>query len=132
MNGGGRQSQAVRGLFALLVLCALAVRIAIPAGFMPVQSSHGIAISICTGHGAVSAVLPIEKHEDPAGHDQPQNDQCAFAAGLGGGLLAAVATTSDGGIVLADPLVAGRASGILAIQRMAAPPPPSRGPPTRA
>lgn len=132
MSNWMRQSQAGRGVFALMMLCALAVRVAIPTGFMPTQSIHGIVISLCTGQGAVSAVLPIGKGSEPADHDKSKGGECTFAAGLGGGLLVAVySATAQAPIVLA-PLLASRAIADLTVHRLAAPPPPAQAPPARA
>ncbi|MFC3443276.1 hypothetical protein ACFOKF_19155 [Sphingobium rhizovicinum] len=127
-----RQSQAGRGLFALLMLCALAIRIAIPTGFMPTQSIHGIVISLCTGQGAVKAVLPIEKGSEPAGHEKSGGDACSFAAGLGGGLLDAPASAMAAALLPIAPLISSRAIADLTVHRLAAPPPPSQAPPARA
>lgn len=127
-----RQSQAGRGLFALLVLCALAIRIAIPTGFMPTQSIHGIVISLCTGQGAVKAVLPIEKGSEPADHEKSKGGECTVAAGLGGGLLASTAVAAMAIPMPMAPLVSGRAIADLTTHRLAAPPPPSQAPPARA
>lgn len=132
MGSGIRQSQTGRGLFALLVLCVLAIRIAIPTGFMPTQSIHGIVISLCTGQGAVRAVLPVQKGSEPADHEKSKGGDCAFAAGLGSGLLAATATTVAAVPAMAAPLVSSRAIADLTVHRLAAPPPPSQGPPARA
>lgn len=132
MSNWVRQSQAGRGLFALLMLCALAIRVAIPTGFMPTQSIHGIVISFCTGHGAVKAVLPIEKGGEPADHQKSKGGECTFAAGLGGGLLNAAASAPWTPSALLAPLVSSRAIADLTVHRLAAPPPPSQGPPARA
>lgn len=127
-----RQSHTGRALFALAVLCALAIRVAIPAGFMPTQSIHGIVISLCTGQGAVKAVLPIEKDQTPADHEKSKGGECTFAAGLGGGLLAAATSAIGAAPILFVPLVSSRAIADLTVHRLAAPPPPSQGPPARA
>ncbi|WP_420145420.1 hypothetical protein [Sphingobium sp.] len=127
-----RQSQSGRGLFALLVLCALAIRIAIPTGFMPTQGIHGIVISLCTGQGAVRAILPMEKGSEPADHQKSKDGECMFAAGLGSGLLAEVALPVAAAPASMTPLVSSRAIADLTVHRLAAPPPPSQGPPARA
>jgi hypothetical protein len=132
MGSGIRQLQTGRGLFALLLLCALAIRIAIPAGFMPTQSIHGIVISLCTGQGAVRAVLPVEKGSEPAKHEKSKDGECMFAAGLGSGLLAATATIIAAVPTMAASLVSSRAIADLTVHRLAAPPPPAQGPPARA
>lgn len=132
MNHWIRQSQAGRGLFALLILCALAIRVAIPTGFMPTQSLHGIVISLCTGEGAVKAILPIQKDGEPADHRKSVGGECSFAVGLGGGLLVAMPVAAIATPMLFVPRGTSRAIADLTVHRLAAPPPPSQGPPARA
>ncbi len=115
----------------MLVLCALTIRIAIPTGFMPTQGIHGIVISLCSGQGAVTTLLPIEKTGEPADHDKAKGGECTFAAGLGGGLLVAGPLAIDVAPVVLASLVSSRAIADLTVHRLAAPPPPSRGPPAR-
>lgn len=127
-----RQSAYARRVFALLLLCGLAIRVAIPTGYMPVADAHGITISFCTGQGAVKAFLPIPPREDGHDHHGPAAQPCPFAAGLGGPLLdpadpalaVSQASTFD-----APP---GSAMADLAVHHLAAPPPPAQAPPSRA
>jgi len=132
MSSWIRQSQAGRGLFAFLLLCALSIRVAIPTGFMPTQSIHGIVISLCTGQGAATTILPIEKGGDPAGHEKSKSGDCTFAAGLAGGLLAAAPLAALDGPLLVAPRLASRAIADLTVHRLAAPPPPAQAPPARS
>jgi hypothetical protein len=74
---------------ALLLFAALALRIMMPAGFMPVATGKTVTIALCTGTGPVPVTLHIpgepgkgDSHRDGAA--QP----CAYAA-LGGPALAA-------------------------------------------
>lgn len=123
-----RQSQTARGLFALLLLCALAIRIVVPTGFMPAQGMSGIIITLCTGQGAVKAFLPIEQEDDePGDHEQGQNS-CAFALGLGGGFLDVPPPTLPIKFAIASSLVS-KAIPHLTVHRLAAPPPPAQAPP---
>lgn len=122
-----RRSGKARGLFALLALCVLAIRIAIPTGFMPTQSAHGIVISLCTGEGAKTAMLPMDgKTSD---HHKAADGECAFAAGLGGGMLGASLSVPFASVPLPAALVSSRAIADLTVHRLAAPPPPAQAPP---
>ncbi len=127
MNAWIRQGRWGKGLFALLLLFVLAVRVAAPAGFMPTKSAHGIVISLCTGHGAVKMVLPVERHDD--GKQEAKDGPCLFAAVSGGALL----TPSLPPLIIATLAVSsipiGRAIAHLTVHRLAAPPPPSQAPP---
>lgn len=134
MTGAIRQSQAARGLLAALALLVLAVQLLAPSGFMPVRTTHGVVVTLCTGQGAINVVVdrdstPVKKHH-PADEGAPMQQHCAFAG--------AAAQPSVPPLVLADlPLQAWTlAFGTLAlalrtglIARLAAPPPPSSGPP---
>lgn len=114
-----------------LIACALLLRALIPAGWMPTTGADGVArISICTGMGPTSAWIdrdgklhkeaPAKKHRD----QQP----CGFGA-LGAGLDAtpslAIVTPADpdGTFALIDRQTLSISHGL------AAPPPPSTGPP---
>lgn len=131
MSSWIRQSQAGRGLFALLMLCALAIRVAAPTGFKPTQSIHGIVISLCTGQGAVKAVLAVEKGGDSSDHEKAKGGECGFSAGPGGGLLASAASAPALLPILFAPRLSSRTIADLTVHRLAAPPPPSQAPPAR-
>lgn len=128
-----RRSQVGRGLFALLLLCALAVRVAVPTGFMPTKGVHGVVISLCTGQGAVKVILPIEQQgDDPADRGMAKDGACSFAAGLGSGLIDAAAPAIAAPSVVFAVHLTSRVIADLTVHRLAAPPPPSHGPPARA
>jgi hypothetical protein len=131
MNGWIRRSQGAKGMFALLLLCALAIRVAIPTGFMPTQSVHGLVITLCTGEGAVKATLPIQKDDAPGDHQGKPSD-CAFAVGLGGGMIAPPDALLRVDAPLPPVPPTSRAIADLTVHRLAAPPPPAQGPPARA
>ena len=132
MSNWIRQSQAGRGLFALLLLCALAVRVVVPNGFMPVQGIDGIVVTLCTDQGMVKAVVPIDKGGEPADHGKSKSGECTFASGLGGGLLVATTSTVDAAPALTVARLASRAIADVTVHRLAAPPPPSHGPPAHS
>jgi len=109
--------------YALLV-CALALRLIVAPGFMPVFGGSGISIGMCSGNGAVA--LP-GKSDAPPHADK----SCAFAA-----LAMAAPPVAD--IVLPAP--ARRLGNATLSSPMAdrphlgspAPPPPATGPPLLA
>lgn len=129
MIAGIRESRQARGLFALLLVCALAIRAAVPMGFMPVQSAQGVFVSLCTGQGIDRVFLPIERKDDRSGDHKSAEAPCAFAAGLGGGLVEPApvefAFRSDND----HRRPQSRAIADLVVHRLAAPPPPALGPP---
>ena len=118
---------------ALAILaCAVLVRVFIPAGWMPTTDGNGmVRISVCTGMGAQTAWLDrdgkIHKEAPTGGHHDPQ--PCGFGI-LGLGL----ETAPD--IVTALPALSAIAAMLAARQTLsighglAAPPPPSTGPPS--
>lgn len=69
-------------LFVLLLLLAtLALRLALPAGTMPVADQHGLRAQLCSGAGTTWVAL------DPAapGPEQPR-DPCPYGLALGAAL----------------------------------------------
>ncbi len=106
-----------------LVACALAVRLIVAPGFMPVADANGFTIAMCSGQGAYSVHIPGKS--DPA---MPSSGGCAFAA-------LAVATAPDLLAVLVAPLVLAPVAPVLAPRGRSphigvpAPPPPAIGPP---
>ncbi len=131
MNAWVRQRHAARALFALLLLCILAIRVAVPTGFMPKQGAQGIVISLCTGEGAVRMVLPIERQDKDAPLHDVKDKPCAFAAGLGGGLTMPPALSLAVASLIMRPVLLGTAISDLTVHRLAAPPPPAQAPPAR-
>jgi hypothetical protein len=120
---------------ALLLLLALALRLGVPAGYMPSMSADGSglpALVICTVDGAVTLDRRGTDH-GPATPVQPDQaaHPCPYAA-LGAPLVAA------GGIDLAEaqpvhaPASRPPAISVRAAPPLAAPPPPARAPPAAA
>ncbi len=119
-------------LMLTLMVFALAMRMVLPAGWMPTVSNGQATITLCTGAGMVEAWVdadgklhkesPVKKH---AG-DQP----CAFA-----GVGAAVDFPAFASIALALPFIAQPAltfalNNVAIGLGLAAPPPPAIGPPS--
>lgn len=127
-----RTSPRFRNLGLWLVACALALRLIVAPGFMPVASADGITISMCTGQGAVDVRVTGDVARHLVGKSDPvmQGTQgCAFAS-------LAVATAPDLSAVLAAPvLLSPVAAAIIPLAStphigVPAPPPPSIGPPS--
>ncbi len=119
-----------RPLFAALVLLALAMRVAVPAGFMPTATERGVVVSICTGEGVLSHVIDLGI-KDTGEKQQGTQSHCLFASAAGGALLPEM--LGDAPFVwLPTVLVLGAAVPHLTVNRLAAPPPPSQAPPARA
>jgi hypothetical protein len=85
MIGAFRESRYVRAVLAAALALVLSVRILVPAGFMPVQTPHGLVVKMCGG-GAdsgklVRIALPMSDEDGSTDHQsQPENTPCAFAA----------------------------------------------------
>lgn len=134
MTGVFRHSMSLRALFCVLVALVMAGRLMAPAGYMPVATAKGVMVTLCTGQGAVKILVARESVPDGRNHgdrDAAPNEHCPFAAGTAAPALPAV-----------DPLpllpVWHLPTGPIAfalrtgwIARLAAPPPPSSGPPAR-
>ncbi|MDX3900873.1 MAG: hypothetical protein QHC40_10240 [Sphingobium sp.] len=132
MMRGIRQSDGARGLLAVLALFVLVLQLVAPSGFMPVRTDKGVVVTLCTGQGAVNVVV----HRDAApGKPMPASDDrfmqhCAFAGGAAQPFLSPLPPLEtllpiwQGGFgVIAFAVKTGW------IARLAAPPPPSSGPP---
>lgn len=63
---------------ALVVALALAVRIVVPAGFMPMMHDGALTITLCNGTGPamIAIEIPGLKHH---GEGQQTQQRCAFA-----------------------------------------------------
>ena len=133
MMGAIRRSELARGLLAALGLLVLAIQLVTPAGFMPVRTSHGVMVTLCTGQGAVRVMVDREEAPGKVHHSPdeggPIQQHCAFAASV---------QPMVPPLLLADvplpawqtvfgPIAFALKTGLIA--RLAAPPPPSSGPP---
>jgi len=133
MTGAIRHSSTARGLFAALALLVLAVQLLVPSGFMPLRTERGVIVTLCTGRGAINVI--VDRDAAPGKGDHAPDDgmagqqPCAFAASL---------QPAVPPLILADlalpawqlnfgPIAFALKTGLIA--RLAAPPPPSSGPP---
>jgi hypothetical protein len=143
-----RQILARRHLAALILVCALAMRVLVPAGFMVGHTASGApALVLCPGQNEAPVATPMHHdmaHMMPDGsmmsgdhdagkqsHDPGTDRPCAFAAvGLAvdmpipAPLLAPAPPPAFVALLSQAPGNPGRG--------LAAPPPPSTGPPTVA
>lgn len=125
MRSGGARRHDGWGLRLALVLVALGLRILIPPGVMPgTPSDGGVPLVICTGHGPA---VSLGGDKSPGHPDKPP-PPCAFAghvlgpAPAGPDVIASHATAYAAAVFAsASDLAPGRG--------LAAPPPPSTGPP---
>lgn len=143
MTGGIRhywgQHRALRALFGALVALVLLTRLLAPSGFMPVMTSEGVMVTLCTGQGAVKVMIARDQTPESriAGDEYrgsqdngtPANDHCAFA---GAAALPTLPVQDVFAILPVWHLPTGPIAFALRtgwIARLAAPPPPSSGPP---
>jgi hypothetical protein len=134
MLGAIRQSDRARALFAALALLVLAMRVLIPAGFMPTSTAHGVIITLCTGQGAINVVVDRDVSPGhPADRDTSMDGQhCAFAGGTAAPLLPDILPFAalPAWQTAFGPIAFALRTGWIA--RLAAPPPPASGPPVVA
>jgi|GEM_PF-1453748 len=89
MRGMGFLSGGLRALAGMLLVLAVAVRVAVPAGYMLAEDASGqIRIELCTEQGVVSRTLDLSTgnyveaaEETPSGDAQKMLKGCVFAAG---------------------------------------------------
>ncbi|HAF41445.1 MAG TPA: hypothetical protein DCG90_06740 [Sphingobium sp.] len=132
MMGAVRQSESARGLLAALALLVLAIQLVAPSGFMPVRTEKGVVVTLCTGQGAVNVVVP--RGDAPGKHGQPDDgmaDQqhCPFGASVQPLVppLVAADLPLPAWQLAFGPIAFALKTGVIA--HLAAPPPPSSGPP---
>jgi len=127
MLGTRQWDEAARRWAVGLALLALFLQGAAPAGFMLAREDGRATIAICTGHGAAFSLADLAGH--PAKQPRSRPDApCAFA---GHGVAAAPPLAA----LIASPV--GRSAPVLVLEPsdlapgrgLAAPPPPSQGPP---
>jgi hypothetical protein len=131
-----RSGRAIPGGLALaLIACALFLRILVPQGWMPVASHHGWQLAPCSGAGPVASAAPMaggahhgHTKSPPAGHDGSAESPCVYA-----GLTQALDSWAGADIRLPQAAPAALAAATVAATavsgKLAAPPPPSTGPP---
>jgi hypothetical protein len=113
---------------ACLAVMALVLQIAVPAGFMPARADGRLAIVICTGHGPLLALS--DTHGKPEKAPATGGGMCAFAGHGGVAPAPTPLTLSQSGVVfVVEPSTP--AGDLQPGRGLAAPPPPSRGPPIR-
>ncbi|MBW6526167.1 hypothetical protein KZ813_04895 [Sphingomonas sp. RHCKR7] len=119
---------------ALVLLLALALRLIVPAGFMPDSSARGLALVGCPEWGAAPGAMAHREGHDRADHRAPHRhteSTCAFA-GLG---LPTLAAGDPPSLALPTPDVAPAAAPRGRALRLAAGEwlrPPTHAPPARA
>lgn len=121
---------SIRNRIALgLLALALAVRVLVPAGWMPAATGQGFAITLCSGSGVETGWVDAEGKLHKQAPATVGDQSCAFAG------LTTPLTSSDA-LVLAEPFAHEDRAAIqprLASigQGLAAPPPPATGPPAQ-
>jgi hypothetical protein len=135
MFGGIRNFSLMPRPVALAILgVALLLRVVIPTGWMPAHGADGVTrITLCTGMGAVEAWVDADGAiHDKKPHEKSSADQpCAFTGLAMAGDLPAIAAlpAALAPSIAAPPAARSRAS---IGHGLAAPPPPSTGPPAFA
>ncbi|MDB5439086.1 MAG: hypothetical protein JWM33_1513 [Caulobacteraceae bacterium] len=119
------------GLF--LVALALALRVLIPGGYMVAAPKAGAlpALVICTGHGPLEIGQSAGKGGQPAQQDTTDHP-CTFAGGLGALAPPMGASLAAPALLLAAPILLRVLRDQQPGRGLAAPPPPTTGPPSIA
>jgi hypothetical protein len=117
-----------QGVAFALALIALALKVLVPPGFMLAEGGAALAITVCTGHG------PLVLHADPGKPPASPAQKKADAPCTGAGNVTPLAPSTVQSVAEPWPIVSTRPASVgvrdLAPGRgLAAPPPPSQGPP---
>jgi hypothetical protein len=117
-----------RPAFAVLAALALLIQVLVPQGFMISAAPGGAGLVICTGHGPLTLA---DRHAPAKAPKRGSDAPCVFA-GLG------LASAPPPAPPVAAPALAYEAPAaalppsLSPGRGLAAPPPPSRGPPLRS
>ncbi len=125
MSGVGFRSGTERRWLYALAALALLVQVLVPQGFMA-SAGHGApGLVICTGHGP----LTLGQHDHSGKAPKSASNPCAFAVHGGAAPPPSLARLER---LRFDPAPAtlARAFDLVPGRGLAAPPPPSQGPPT--
>lgn len=135
-----RRSPARHISVAALLAFALIVKLLVPAGWMPVFGTRGVTLEMCSSYGPPPPALAkamaqaahrMAGHDKHKQHDKQAHDQPCAYAGLSFAALDAEAPTPLVAVPVTQALPP--APFTVAIGRgLAAPPPPSTGPPALA
>lgn len=112
-------------LVLLLLVATLGLRLAIPAGYMPVADEHGIRVQICSGAGTAW----VELDPGTSGQDQPR-DPCPYGLAMGAALDVPQLPVLAEAAAFAEPVWPGLIPARLVAARSLRP--PARGPPAFA
>lgn len=128
MRGSIETDGLGRRVALALVACALLLRIAVPGGWMP--SDQGRWIELCSGEGMVTAFVDArnQMHDLDPGGAHKAKQHCAFA-GLAAPFDPPVAIEPELRVAATAAASPARAFAVAIGQGLAAPPPPSTGPP---
>jgi len=122
MGGLGHGRLTRRPGLVILALLAVWVQALIPAGYM-VAPGQSAGLVICTGHG------PLASHDQPGGAPTSNHDGACVFAGHGLAVTPPLATLLPAASVVEHAPAIARAVPQSPGRGLAAPPPPSRGPP---
>lgn len=137
MTGLRRLANLHRRWLMLAMLVAMAARVLVPAGWMPVAGPAGVTLGLCDGGAMAPAdmAMAMAASQDrlrhagvPMHHQGAPDHPCAFAgaaASVDVPVLAALPVMAAGAVVVPAAVVALVAPG----RGLAAPPPPSHAPP---
>ncbi len=110
---------------AVLALAALALKVLIPSGFMVAQTGGAFPLVICTGHGP----LDLSGQTDPLHGKKSSSDApCAFSGHAATTPPPSLLIAAAVGLVYLAPAI-DRRGDLVPGRGLAAPPPPSHGPP---
>ena len=128
MLGARRWDEAARRCAVALALLALFLQSLAPPGYMLAREDGRAIIAICTGHGAAYSTADNAGH--PAKQPQSKHDApCAFA-GHGVAASPPLAALIPGRIAAPTATLSLARFDLAPGRGLAAPPPPSQGPPT--
>jgi hypothetical protein len=111
-----------------LTILALALKVMVPPGFMIADHGSPFLITICTGHGPL-VLNPSDHGRSKAPIQKKMDTPCTGAGNVTPPAPQMWTAISEPHALVADQTLAGSAVDLLPGRGLAAPPPPSQGPP---
>lgn len=128
----GKATSVRSGLLRAMLVFALALRLAVPAGWMPSFDDGGVRLTLCSGeqpmmHAGHDADHSKSDHDEQSPHAHP----CSYAV-AGAPMLRAPQPALQTPILPASTVLVGEARAPPGSEHPAALPPPATGPPSIA
>jgi hypothetical protein len=130
MSMFGAHRRKLAAIAGLLAWMALAMRVLVPAGFMPAATPLGPQIVICTGAGPISVADPAGAAESPGDETPKKVDHPCAPAGFAAEAMPETFAFASRSVEVSSAAAPPARPDLVPGRGLAAPPPPATGPPS--